>query len=111
MALDTTPWSCATTAFEALGMGVPFVAIRGDTTSGRMSSSIVSAAGMSYLIAETKEEFANIVANLSISRRHIRSSKDGLQEQARAGILFGELRICNDFCETLESPGENDWRA
>lgn len=107
IALDTTPWSGATTAFEALGMGVPLVAIRGDTTSGRMSSSVVSAAGMSHLIAETKEEFANIVADLSVSYKNIRSSKAGLQEQIRAGILFNEQRICNDFCETLESLVEN----
>jgi protein O-GlcNAc transferase len=40
IALDTTPWSSATTAFECWGMGVPLVSIYGDTMSGRMSSSI-----------------------------------------------------------------------
>lgn len=102
IALDTTPWSGATTAFEALGMGVPLVAIRGDTTSGRMSTSVVSAAGMDNLISATKEEFASIVANLAVDYKGIRANKADLQRQIRAGILFDGRRICNDFCGTVE---------
>jgi predicted O-linked N-acetylglucosamine transferase (SPINDLY family) len=103
IALDTTPWSGATTAFEALGMGVPLVAICGDTTSSRMSTSVVSAAEMNHLIAESPEKFAMIVAGLCEEYQTIRNTKSHAQKQARAGILFDEQRICKDFFATIDS--------
>jgi len=102
IALDTTPWSGATTAFEALGMGVPLVAICGDTTSGRMSTSVVNAAGMPHLIAHSKEEFASIVAELANNYMQIRGNKASMQQKIRSGILFDEERICRDFCATID---------
>lgn len=102
IALDTTPWSGATTAFEALGMGVPLVAICGDTSSGRMSTSVVSAAGMSHLVAKTIDEFAGIVAELAKDYKKIRVNKLKMQKEIRSRILFDEVRICNDFFATIE---------
>lgn len=102
IALDTTPWSGATTAFEALGMGVPLVAICGDTTSGRMSTSVVSAAGKSHWIAHSKEDFARIAAELAENYQHLRKSKASMQREIRSGILFDEQRICRDFYLTIE---------
>lgn len=102
IALDTTPWSSATTAFEALGMGVPLVAICGDTTAGRMSSSIVSAAGMSHWIAHSKEEFAQIVSELAEDYKQLRSNKAVMQKCIRSGILFDGQRICRDFFATID---------
>jgi predicted O-linked N-acetylglucosamine transferase (SPINDLY family) len=109
IALDTTPWSGATTAFEALGMGVPLVAICGDTTSSRMSTSVVSAAEMNHLIAESPEKFAMIVAYLCGDYQTIRKNKPHAQKQARSGILFDENRISTDFFATIASmmPGKH----
>ncbi len=97
IALDTTPWCGATTAFESLGMGVPLVAILGDTTSGRMSSSVVNAAGMAHLIAHDIQEFAAISGELAHDYKNIRSNKAKLQQKARSGILFDSTGICEDF--------------
>jgi predicted O-linked N-acetylglucosamine transferase (SPINDLY family) len=103
IALDTTPWSSATTAYEALGMGVPLVAICGDTTSGRMSTSVVTAAGLGNLVAHSQAEFAQIVAKLSKDYRQIRKDKRAMQGRIRSGILFDEQRICKDFFATIDS--------
>lgn len=102
IALDTTPWSGATTTFEALGMGVPLVAICGDTTSARMSTSVLSAAGMGHLVAHSSDEFATIIAELAQDYRQIRKNKATMQNQIRSGILFDEQRICRDFFATIE---------
>jgi predicted O-linked N-acetylglucosamine transferase (SPINDLY family) len=102
IALDTTPWSGATTAFEALGMGVPLVAICGDSTSGRMSTSIVSAAGMSHLITHSVDEFASCVTALANNYTKIREEKATMQQQARSSILFDEQRVCRDFFSTID---------
>jgi predicted O-linked N-acetylglucosamine transferase (SPINDLY family) len=103
IALDTTPWSGATTAFEALGMGVPLVAICGDTTSGRMSTSVVSAAEMPHLVTKTPKQFATAVAELCEDYLVIRKNKADSQKKAREGILFDESRICTDFFSTINS--------
>jgi predicted O-linked N-acetylglucosamine transferase (SPINDLY family) len=103
IALDTTPWSSATTAYEALGMGVPLVPIFGDTTSGRMSTSVVTAAGLGDLVAHSRQEFARIVAKLSHNYLQIRKDKGAMQGRIRSSILFDEQRICKDFFATIES--------
>jgi predicted O-linked N-acetylglucosamine transferase (SPINDLY family) len=51
IALDTTPWSSATTAFEALAMGVPLLAIRGECMAARMSSSLIKGLGEEWTIS------------------------------------------------------------
>lgn len=102
IALDTTPWSGATTAFEALGMGVPLVSICGDTTSGRMSASVVNAAGMSHLITHSVDEFAHCVSELAQDYMNIRGNKAKLQTAVRSSILFDEQRITRDFFSTID---------
>lgn len=102
IALDTTPWSSATTAFEALGMGVPLVTICGNTTAGRMSTSVVSAAGMDHWIAHSKEEFGKIASELAKDYKQLRKNKPAMQKQMRSGILFDEQRICRDFYATID---------
>jgi predicted O-linked N-acetylglucosamine transferase (SPINDLY family) len=103
IALDTTPWSSATTAFESLGMGVPLVAICGDTTAGRMSSSVIGAAGMKSWITRSKHDFARVVAELAINYQQLRQHKASMQQQIRTGILFDEHRITNDFFKIIDS--------
>lgn len=102
IALDTTPWSGATTAFEALGMGVPLIAICGDTTSSRMSTSVVSASGKRKWIAHSKDEFVSIAAKMAKDYRQIRQNKSAMQVEMRTSILFDEARICHDFFDTIE---------
>lgn len=97
ISLDTTPWSSATTVFESLGMGVPMIAICGDTTSGRMSSSVLKSAGLSHMIASSPDEFADIAARFSSQYKNVRAEKAALQQSVRNGILFDEPRICNAF--------------
>jgi predicted O-linked N-acetylglucosamine transferase (SPINDLY family) len=93
VALDTTPWSSSTTAFEAIGMGVPLVAIRGDCTSARMSSSIVIGAGHPEWRASNPEEFADIVSDLCSDLRGLRNSKAKLQRQALDSSLFDGVTL------------------
>lgn len=88
VALDATPWSSSTTAFEALGMGTPLVAIRGDCTSARMSSSIVRGAGRAEWITENPEEFSAVVEGLCSDLHLLRGSKKDFQNHVLKGPLF-----------------------
>lgn len=88
VALDATPWSSATTAFDALLMGVPLVAIRGGCTSARMSSGILRGLGRSEWIAESPEQFAAITARLCADRAAVRAGKQELRRQMLASPLL-----------------------
>jgi predicted O-linked N-acetylglucosamine transferase (SPINDLY family) len=88
VALDTTPWSSATTGFEALAMGAPLVAIKGGCTAARMSTSLVQGLGRPEWVARTPDEFAAIVADLCSDLPALRAGKQERQRQAQNSILF-----------------------
>jgi predicted O-linked N-acetylglucosamine transferase (SPINDLY family) len=93
VALDTTPWSSATTGFDALAMGVPLVAIRGGCTAARMSASILKGLGRPEWIAETPDQFAAIVARLCADLPALRASKPELRRRVLTSPLFDGLDL------------------
>jgi protein O-GlcNAc transferase len=97
IALDTTPWSSATTGFEALGMGVPLVALRGDRMASRMSSSLVKGLGHHKWVANSPEEAVNIVGDLGKSVSNLRENKKYLQEETLASILWDGIDLCKEL--------------
>ena len=88
VALDTTPWSSATTGFEALAMGAPLVAIKGGCTAALMSTSLVQGVGRPEWVARTPDEFAAIVAELCADLPALRAGKQERQRQAQNSSLF-----------------------
>jgi len=98
VALDATPWSSATTAFDALQMGLPLVAIRGSCTSSRMSSAILRGLGRPEWIAESPKQFAAIVASLCADLPTLRMGK----EQRRQQMLSSTLCDGSDLSRALE---------
>ncbi|MGB7565580.1 MAG: tetratricopeptide repeat protein, partial [Prochlorococcaceae cyanobacterium] len=88
VALDATPWSSATTAFDALAMGVPLVAIRGECTSARMSSSLLKGLGKVEWIASTPDQYADIVADLCFDLSALRKARAQRQKDALGSVLF-----------------------
>jgi len=65
IALDTIPLNSETTAFDALWMGVPLVALEGDWYGGRMASTLLKAFGKSEWIAQDNDQYVEIVTALA----------------------------------------------
>jgi predicted O-linked N-acetylglucosamine transferase (SPINDLY family) len=65
IALDTIPLNSGTTAFDALWMGVPLVALEGSWMGGRMTSTILKALKKPEWVAQTEDEYVEIVAALA----------------------------------------------
>ena len=78
IALDTVPFNSGTTAFDALWMGVPLVALEGDTVTSRMGASVLSSLGRPEWIAKSAEEYTAIVCSLARNlnlRCHLRATQ------------------------------------
>ena len=101
VALDTTPWSSATTGFEALAMGAPLVVIKGGCTAARMSTSLVQGMGRPEWVARTPEEFAAIVADLCSDLPALRAGKKERQRQAQNSLLFDGPDLAHHLQEAL----------
>jgi protein O-GlcNAc transferase len=101
VALDTTPWSSATTGFEALAMGAPLVAIKGGCTAARMSTSLVQGVGRPEWVARTPDEFAAIVAELCSDLPALRAGKQERQHQAQNSSLFDGMDLAQHLQAAL----------
>ena len=95
MALDTTPWSAATTAFDALSMGVPLIALRGKTLAGLQSTSALWHLGRHDWIADSKDEYikkcCHVIENIHIYRLE----KTMLQSEVLKSQLFNQRTLCS----------------
>ena len=103
IALDTTPWSSATTGFDALGMGVPLIAIRGRCTSARMSSGLVTGLGRRDWLADTPERYADAVEACLGSLDQLRQGKRERQQQALASELFNTVDMTRQLETAMRS--------
>jgi len=86
LALDTFPYNGGTTTSEALWQGVPVVAIHGDRWTSRVSSSLLTNAGLSDFIAADAEgyaKFAIAAANDSAARDRLAESRSSLRDRLR----------------------------
>lgn len=103
IALDTTPWSSATTAFDALSMGVPLIAIQGQTTSGLMSSSVLYHGGKKDWIARDKGEFVEKNMALIENVSAVRARRRALQGEILQSQLFDGSSIATAIEEFMLS--------
>lgn len=103
IALDTTPWSSATTGFEALAMGVPLVAIRGNSMASRMSSSLVKGMGKPEWAGGSPEAIADIVEALCADIPTLRKDKAARQQAVFAGPLFDGVELANRVMDLFAS--------
>src|SRR5205814_9041446 len=66
IALDTAPYNGATTTLDTLWMGVPLVALAGDTAAARSSCSIMSSLDAQELISSSAADL--VAKNIALAR-------------------------------------------
>ena len=103
IALDTTPWSSATTGFEALAMGVPLLAIRGERMASRMSSALVKGLGRHEWIGDSGDAIAEAAALLCSDLPALRQSKASRQREALASPLFDGADLAEQVTRLLQA--------
>ena len=87
IALDPFPYNGATTTCEALWMGVPVVALAGATHAARVSASLLQAAGLPQLVAESEPSYVAIARELARDRERLAALRGSLRERVRSSPL------------------------
>jgi protein O-GlcNAc transferase len=106
IALDPFPYSGTMTTLEALWMGVPVVALRGDTIAGRQSAALLTVAGLGELVAEDEESYVEIATGLAADPGRLAEIRTGMRSRLRASPLLDVA----GFTRGLESAYRMMWR-
>jgi protein O-GlcNAc transferase len=107
IALDPFPYNGGMTTLDALWMGVPVISLAGHQFVGRMGASVLSAAGLADLIAQSAEEYVAKAISLADDPERLARLRGGLREQMAQSPLCDGAR----FARSLEAAYREMWRA
>jgi len=107
IALDTYPYNGATTTCEALWMGVPVVTLRGATHASRMGASLLTAVGLSELVATSPERYVETCVELAANTARLATMRVMLRARMKASALMDEA----GFTRVLESEYRRMWHG
>jgi len=105
IALDTFPYNGTTTTFDALWMGTPVVALRGDRHAARVGASILTHLGLPDLIAEDRRGYIEIAAALAGDQGRCGDYAARLRDGLRASPLLDSTR----FARSIEKTYRDMW--
>jgi predicted O-linked N-acetylglucosamine transferase (SPINDLY family) len=86
--LDPWPYGGHTTTSDALFAGVPVVCKKGDNFSGRVSASLLHAAGLRDLVAEDVGQYIDLVVKLLLNNRERSRLKQYIADAVPKSDLF-----------------------
>ena len=107
VALDTAPYGSHTTGSDALRMGVPLIAFKGETFASRVSASLVNAFGMPELITERIDDYIALAVRLGTDAKYRAHIRDKMAKQRQDSYLFDPARFTRD----IEALYEKMWAA
>lgn len=111
ISLDTFPYHGMTTTCESLWMGVPMIALAGDTSAARVNCSLLAAVGLTDLVARTPEDFAAIAARLASDPARLDALRAAGQSGLRGIMERSALRDETGHTRCLETLIREQWRA
>lgn len=97
IALDPFPYSGETTALHTLWMGVPLVALEGETLARRLASRVLRVAQLDAWIAQDEEQYVRIAAGLARQPAELARTRQELRERLRRSALFDYPGVTRDL--------------
>jgi predicted O-linked N-acetylglucosamine transferase (SPINDLY family) len=97
VALDSVPYNGTTTTCEALWMGVPVVALRGDRHASRVAASLLTAAGHPEWVAEDTDGFVRIASALVADMPRLALIRTSLRDELRDSPLLDAKAYAQRF--------------
>jgi predicted O-linked N-acetylglucosamine transferase (SPINDLY family) len=104
--LDPFPYNGTTTSCEALWMGVPVIALRGDRHAGRVGASILGRVGLAALSADTVDDYVAAAAALAGDTGRLVE----LRRDLRATMAASPLCDAASFTRDMEAAYRQMWR-
>lgn len=108
LSLDTHPYNAGTTASDALWAGLPMITFLGKSFASRMSASILTSAGLTELIASSKESYENLAINLASNKEKINLIKQKLINIRKTDLFNIEKFTKNFETQLLNTLLDND---
>lgn len=97
IALDPFPYNGTTTTCEALWMGVPVVALRGERHAARVSASILTSLGLEELIGEDEQDYLSKAVGLARDPKRVGALREGMRSRMRASPLMDGPAFTRDL--------------
>ena len=91
--LDTTPYNAHTTASDALWAGVPLLTCRGHAFAGRVAASLLTAIGLTELIAQDQAAYEALALRLAREPQSLRTMREKLAQNRATHPLFDTARF------------------
>jgi predicted O-linked N-acetylglucosamine transferase (SPINDLY family) len=107
VALDPFPFNGITTTCDGLWMGVPAVALCGETSVSRAGASILTNLGLPDLVTSDASSYCNAAVSLATDTHRLAALRRSLREQFRWSPLGDNVR----FTSALQTSFRQAWRA
>lgn len=107
IALDPVPYAGTTTTCEAMWMGVPVVAHRGEMHAGRVGASLLTQVGLQDYIARDEDDYVRIAAALASDLARREDVRTTLRDRMRASPLCDGKSHAERFGVALRT----SWRS
>jgi protein O-GlcNAc transferase len=107
LALDPFPYNGTTTTCEALSMGAPLLALRGQSHAGRVSASILESLDLPELIAESEGDYVRRALALANDRDRLAQLRRELPERFSRAPVGDPKRLARE----LEAAFREVWQA
>ena len=95
--LDTLPCNAHTTASDALFAGLPLVTCKGTTFAGRVAASVLSAIGLSELVADSLSAYESKALALATDPSALSAIRSTLAGNLRSTPLFDTAGFTRDL--------------
>jgi len=105
LSLDTRIVNGAATTSDALWVGVPVITLQGGHFASRMSSSILTAIGLSELVTHTLEDYEAVAVRLARNPGELQAIRQRLEKNRLTEPLFDTPR----FAGNLEKAYKEMW--
>jgi predicted O-linked N-acetylglucosamine transferase (SPINDLY family) len=101
--LDTLPYNAHSTASDALWAGLPVLATPGDTFAGRVAASLLKAAGLPELIADSLSAYEQLALRLANDPAALGDIRTKLARNRTANAAFDTARFTRNLEAALLS--------
>jgi protein O-GlcNAc transferase len=101
IALDPFPLNGGTTSMDVLWMGVPFVALEGESFKSRLSTGILHYLGRTEWLARSKTEYVGIACELAQNLPRLQEIREGLRREVEESTLMREDLFCDVFTTAM----------